>query len=280
MRLKRNERNSILKWSIIVSLCLHVLFLFVSPHLIRLPEKQDEEIVVEIDPELIRQWEKEQKLQIAQSERADNDLVPEDAKFFGKRNQTVEKQTKAKKVDDFKQAQRRGVQQPANLKKFVPKTLSPVDIGEFRKQLAQQRQAQPRQQRGSESATDDYLKDIAEGSKTLLSTKEYIYFGYFQRIRDRLKQNWNRRIRTAVMRHMQSGGRFVSQSEYITKVIVVLDRHGKIKKVRLEGKSGVNNLDDAAVDAFNAAGPFPNPPEGLVGEDGLITIPWHFILQS
>ena len=36
----------------------------------------------------------------------------------------------------------------------------------------------------------------------------------------------------------------------------------------------------AAVDAFNDAGPFPDPPAGLVDQNGQIQIPWDFILQS
>lgn len=277
MKKRRKEQNRILFWTLLVSMVLHVFFIFVTPYFLpALPEKE-EDIVVEIDPALIEEWAKEQKkLQVVQTEKADNDLVPENAKFFGEKNQVVKKQTKAKKVDDFQAAQRKGVRTNKQLQKLIPKTLTAEGVGEFRKQMAQTRQVQ----QGGESASDDYLRDIEEGDQTLLNTKEFVYYGYFQRIRERLRQNWNRRIRSAVMRHVQSGGRYVSQSEYITRVIVVLDRHGRIKSVKLIGSSGENNLDRAAVDAFNAAGPFPNPPEGLIGKDGLIKIPWHFILQS
>ena len=39
---------------------------------------------------------------------------------------------------------------------------------------------------------------------------------------------------------------------------------------------GVDVLDDEAVRAFEAAGPFPNPPDGLVQSDGLITFEFSF----
>jgi TonB family protein len=39
-------------------------------------------------------------------------------------------------------------------------------------------------------------------------------------------------------------------------------------------KSGVSFLDDEAINAFRLAQPFPNPPQGLVDENQLIT--FHF----
>jgi protein TonB len=46
------------------------------------------------------------------------------------------------------------------------------------------------------------------------------------------------------------------------------------------GPSGLTDLDDAAVEAFRAAAPFPNPPNGIVEGDGLIRIRWDFILEA
>ena len=37
--------------------------------------------------------------------------------------------------------------------------------------------------------------------------------------------------------------------------------------------SGSDPLDDAVVRAFRLAGPFPNPPEGLVQKDGRVYLP-------
>jgi len=51
-------------------------------------------------------------------------------------------------------------------------------------------------------------------------------------------------------------------------------------KVQVIGRSGIQDLDDAAVEAFKAAAPFPNPPKGIVDEDGTIRIRWDFILEA
>jgi protein TonB len=51
-------------------------------------------------------------------------------------------------------------------------------------------------------------------------------------------------------------------------------------RVQVVGESGVKDLDDAAVEAFRAAEPFPNPPKGIVDADGTIKINWDFILEA
>ena len=46
------------------------------------------------------------------------------------------------------------------------------------------------------------------------------------------------------------------------------------------GQSGVTDLDEAAMEAFKQAAPFPNPPKGIVEKDGRIRIRWDFILEA
>ena len=52
------------------------------------------------------------------------------------------------------------------------------------------------------------------------------------------------------------------------------------KWVQVLNDSGIRDLDDAAVEAFKEAAPFPNPPEGIVESDGTIKIRWDFILEA
>jgi len=46
------------------------------------------------------------------------------------------------------------------------------------------------------------------------------------------------------------------------------------------GDSGIQDLDDAAIEAFKAAAPFPNPPKGVVENDGTVQIRWDFVLET
>jgi len=49
--------------------------------------------------------------------------------------------------------------------------------------------------------------------------------------------------------------------------------------VRIIGTSGIKELDDAAIESFNEAGPFPNPPKGMI-RNGRVTLEWGFVVKS
>ena len=50
--------------------------------------------------------------------------------------------------------------------------------------------------------------------------------------------------------------------------------------MKVVGESGLHDIDEAALEAFRAAEPFPNPPKGIVEKDGTIKIRWDFILEA
>src|SRR5690606_8589825 len=108
----------------------------------------------------------------------------------------------------------------------------------------------------------------------------FVYYTYYQRIRAQIRQYWEPSIRQKVRRIFAQGRTIASTRDHITRVIIVLDRTGSLKKVQVVGESGVSDLDEAAVDAFRAAEPFPNPPKGLIESDGNIRIEWDFILEA
>jgi len=130
------------------------------------------------------------------------------------------------------------------------------------------------------SATDDHIKDVATGMQTLLSTREFIYYTYYNRIKDRLRQYWEPKIKEKVGKIMRQGRTIASTSEKITKIVIILNDKGTLERIQVVGPSGLEDLDDAAVEAFRAAAPFPNPPKGIIEGDGKIRIRWDFILEA
>jgi TonB family protein len=130
------------------------------------------------------------------------------------------------------------------------------------------------------SAPQDYVKGVRESNRTALNTKEFIFYGYYQRIRERLDHAWVPILRERVVKYYESGRHLASEMDHATKVLVLLNPKGEITSVRIVSESGTAELDDSAVAAFNQAGPFPNPPRGIVGQNGLIEIPWEFILRT
>ena len=131
------------------------------------------------------------------------------------------------------------------------------------------------------SATDDRLKDVETGMQTMLSTREFVYYSYYNRIKDRLRQYWEPKIKEKFERSMRQGRKIASvEGDKITKLIIILDAQGTLMRVQMVSRSGVSDLDEAAVDAFRAAAPFPNPPAGIVEEDGTIKIRWDFVIEA
>ncbi len=133
---------------------------------------------------------------------------------------------------------------------------------------------------GPSSQTNDYLKDVDKGAQTLLSTREFVYFSYFNRIRNQLSQYWEPIIKQKITKMFKQGRTLASTDDKITKVIIVLNTQGVLVNVQVINASGVSDLDDAAVEAFKAAAPFPNPPKGIEEKDGTIKIRWDFVLEA
>ena len=140
-----------------------------------------------------------------------------------------------------------------------------------------------RESRLSEAGTNspqDYVEGIRESDQTALNTREFTYFGYFERIRDRLDLAWQKNLRSRITKLYYSGRRLASEFDHKTQVLVSLSSTGDVTRVQLVEGSGTVDLDDAAVQAFREAGPFPNPPKGLLGNANQIDVRWEFVLRS
>ena len=129
------------------------------------------------------------------------------------------------------------------------------------------------------SQPQDYVDGIKQSDRTALNTKEYLYFGYHQRIRTRLEHEWTHLLKETLTKFYRSGRQLASETEYTTKLMVVLNDRGEITHVKILNMTGTQELEDVAVRAFNQAGPFPNPPSGLV-KNGEIEVPWELKLRS
>lgn len=125
----------------------------------------------------------------------------------------------------------------------------------------------------------DYVDGIKESDRTALNTREYMYYGYHQRIRQRLEHQWTRLLREVLFKYYRSGRQLANDTEYTTRLMVILNDRGEITKIKVLSISGSQELDDVAVEAFNKAGPFPNPPKGLI-RNGEVEVPWDLKLRS
>lgn len=133
---------------------------------------------------------------------------------------------------------------------------------------------------GQVGANNDHLANIQNGAQTLLNTKEFAYFSFYQRVRKQLEQFWEPGLKIKIRKMINRGRSIAEDKEHATTLFVILNTLGIITKIQIKDTSGVSDLDQAAIDAFNRAGPFPNPPKGLVEADGTIRIEWEFVLKT
>jgi TonB family protein len=114
----------------------------------------------------------------------------------------------------------------------------------------------------------DHMPDVEQGSESVLDSKAHLYASFFTRMRGRILEHWN--AQKAIDRY-DPQGRQLDGKVRTTVVRMHIGRDGKIGKLIIAAESEVDYLDDEALRALKAAGPFPNPPEGLFdGEDEFV----------
>jgi protein TonB len=245
--------------------------------------------------------EKQFRKQIVQSDESTDHSVRKGA-YLSDKNRSFDRQTRSRRVDIFQSAGKgnatfdrmasrgAGRKSSQGAKKGL-KNLKLSDLGASKKEMdpfahAAREYAAARKgvksgslaSRGI-SSTNDHVEDIPLGDLTNLNTVEYKYYGFYHRIRQKLEQFWGRSIQQKAKELFKEGRRVASDEELLTSLRVVMDSAGKIINVEVIGSSGVREFDDAAIESFNEAGPFPFPPKDLI-VDGRVVIEWGFLVQS
>jgi protein TonB len=225
---------------------------------------------------------------VVQSNAGREVKVAEDNAYLGEKNRVVDRETvNAKKAIE---AARSGKPRVAAVKNDKVKQAqeSKTEIAKFglailpearRKGATEELAKDTPQWANIGSQAQDYVQGIKESDRTALNTREYLYFGYHQRIRQRLELEWTRLLKAELVRFYRAGRRLAEDTEYSTRLMVVLNDRGEITRIKVLDMSGTQELDNVAVQAFNKAGPFPNPPKGLV-RNGEIEVPWELKLRS
>ena len=259
---------------------------------------EKDETQIAVVPMTDDEWKAfKERQQIVQNDDTGKNEKPKDEAFLGAKDQSHDRQTVARKVATFNRAakgnsQADSVPQPqtkAQAQKKAIKNLKLSDVG-FEAMGAPQIQRAPASmakkgiERGDEksqgfSSTNDYVEHVALGDFTQLNTVEYKHYGFFHRIRGKLEQFWGKSLHEKADALYKSGRRLPASDQYTTALVITMDANGEIIKVHVKSSSGVRELDDAAIESFNSAGPFPNPPKDLV-VNGRATIEWGFVVKS
>lgn len=220
-----------------------------------------------------------------------NNKVDETAKFLSAKNNTVEHETKAQSAEKFKNVKPQKQMAPQVQQKTEhSETKSKLfDTGfdvysalnknkNVKKQMAKEKRSVG--STGEQSGTNDHIADVDDSLMTQLNTREYLYYGYYTRIKNQLNQWWQPKVREKVTKLVSQGRKIASEENKTTKLIIILNKTGLLMKVQVLSESGVRDLDEAAIEAFRQAAPFPNPPNGMIEPDGTIKIRWDFVVES
>ncbi len=288
---KSNSRFNLRNY-IVASVGIHLLFLLitnVASHY-ELSHKTEKVEVVLIDNISSADQMKDPTQIVETDSRFANNQVDDKAKYHSEKSNTVEKETKAKTGQEFKNALRQGAQtvqkQKGQQKSKAAELLNPAfdPYAVMVKKVIEQDQknfakGQNGAQSGETSTTNDNL-NATEDLITKLNTKEYKYYGYYHRIKIQLNQWWQPKVREKVTKMVNQGRTIASEENKTTRLIIVLNDAGTLVKIQVVAESGIRDLDDAAVEAFRSAAPFPNPPKGIIETDGTVKIRWDFVVES
>lgn len=237
--------------------------------------------------------------QIARSE--ENNKKSDKPKFLSRKNNSFERETKSAKVDSFKSAKKgirtaqNDVNQTVNkkVKKSKNKKISLSDLGVRankkakiikKKKISRKVASIKGLENGRKDGrglgqTNDFLEDVPLGDFTKLNTQEYQFFGFYDRVRKKLEQFWGFRIQEQAKKIFKSGRHIASEKNLVTGLTIELNDKGEIVDIMLKSTSGMRELDQAAIDSFNQAGPFPNPPKKML-KNGRATIEWGFVVNT
>lgn len=291
----------IFQFSIIASLLIHFLMsASVWLGLESKPDPKGEDVIeLEMADDSSQQKSQDTMGQIVEQSTSINEDEPESAKYLGAKNQKVNKETRAALTGKFKndgglgQSAQKVKQKTSSSKEAPTPTLDSLTPDyqfkaaqntdrDFQKETSSENPQKAGEGQGNSPAlsqSDDYLPDQEKSLQTMLNTREFKYFSYYSRIKNQLNQFWEPKIKEKVMYVFRQGRRIASTKDHITRLLIVLNEKGNLVTVKVLDQSGVIELDDAAIEAFRAAAPFPNPPTGLIESDGTVKIRWDFVIE-
>jgi TonB family protein len=129
---------------------------------------------------------------------------------------------------------------------------------------------------GKGGGSQDYLKEVDDGDATALNSKKWNFASFFNRVKRAVADQWHPEL--VYVQHDPNGNVY-GVKDRVTVLRIHLAPDGKLAAWNVMQSSGVDFLDDEAIDAFKKAAPFPNPPKALVDPDGQIHFNFAFIFE-
>ncbi len=267
-------------WLVALALALlwHGLLLWFQPNF-AIPMKPPRVEVDRVDPEKLeairKQWtQKERPLLLNKKNHEAAEEAPENARYESDRNIRVEKEQRANKTNVIPkdgnalrdQEGKTGTRSQTRPQQ-APK-LGALGIPLKLENAKTQEESRPEQREGGDQALLE--KDLPLGAENLLNAEKSVFYSFYARLYETMGPIWANRINN-IPPH-----RTINPGEYQTTVEVVLNREGELIQLAWLRSAGIREFDEAVEYAWKKTGPFPNPPQGLIKEDGLVHMVWTF----
>lgn len=283
------------------SLLFHLAFLFSqlpSLDLSKALEKREQpkKILVRLNPNS----ETKVKKQIVATQESSEKLAPAKKAYLGKKNNTFARQTKAAARGSFREAGLGSKQASKQIAQKIEDTLKRQKLDKIKfsdlaastkaikkaphkkrkvsKTIAKGLRNGDKTKRGLASSSD-FVEEVPLGDFTRLNTQEFQFYGFYHRIRQKLEQFWGASLQDQMGKIIKSGRSIASGQNLLTSLVIQMNKKGEIVRIELGSTSGIKELDQVAIDSFNKAGPFPNPPKEMV-KNGKATIKWGFVVEA
>ncbi|HXT97333.1 MAG TPA: energy transducer TonB [Polyangia bacterium] len=124
--------------------------------------------------------------------------------------------------------------------------------------------------------TQDALNNVDDGEETALNSKKWRFASFFNRVKRQVAEHWHPE---ESYRERDPTGMIYGRKNRYTELRIQLKPDGRLGNVAVYQPSGLDFLDDEAVEAFKEAAPFPNPPRQLIEANGLINFGFGFLFD-
>lgn len=198
--------------------------------------------------------------------------APKDAKFISDRHLSTDEETSPDlQIHDIAQAQSgRAKTEVSETQSRISKesfTLSESDKLALNDPLVSGRAAP-----SELAASPGFYERLKRGDALKVNALRSDTGGYVNRIKRKLQVMWNpgKTIDPAMYRY----------NRVTVTLAIVLNRKGELTDLRVIEPSFFPRYDEEALRTVRQSVPFPNPPDHLVQDDGLVYLTWGFYLAT
>jgi TonB C terminal len=130
-----------------------------------------------------------------------------------------------------------------------------------------------------DSSISEYIPEVKVGGFTALNQDQFLYYTFYARINEQIRNRWVYNIRSVLNDTPQSVLARWADKPQVTELEILLSPDGKFVRSVLYRQAENPAIDNSAVSAFRLAAPFNNPPTEIVESDGFIHLHYIFHLE-